>query len=197
MRTLVIVKPKISSQILYRLLDLLVVVEINLFVLHRAPQPLHENIVHCSSPSIHADRDAALLHSSFASRRNVQTDGKNGTVIEVQARVTNDEAQDRETASFAYELLERLASLAGNNTAPSETNFARETASPSRAKPMLVKSRSTSTGEGSPAHAVIVKVDRMKTCQGESLFLKVDVGGETARVRPSRRPGGAFGSEWL
>src|SRR2546430_15572244 len=30
-------------------------------------------------------------------RRNVQSDGKNGTVIEVQARITNDEAQDQET----------------------------------------------------------------------------------------------------
>ena len=47
---------------------------------------------------------------------------------------------------------------------------------------MLLKSRPASTQEGSPAHAVIVKVDRMKTRQGESLFLKVDVGGETVRV---------------
>src|SRR5438876_11297597 len=69
----------------------------------------------------------------FRIRRNVQSDGKNGTVIEVQARVTNDEAQDQETASYAYELLERLASLAGKNPAPSE-NFARETVSPSAAK---------------------------------------------------------------
>lgn len=49
----------------------------------------------------------------FRIRRTVQSDGKNGTVIEVQARVTNDEVQDQETASYAYELLERLASLAG------------------------------------------------------------------------------------
>ena len=47
---------------------------------------------------------------------------------------------------------------------------------------MLVKPRSTSTAEGGPAHAVIAKIDRMKTRQGESLFLKVDVGGETVRV---------------
>jgi hypothetical protein len=95
--------------------------------------------------------------------------------------VINNEEQDRETASFACELLERLASLAGKNGAPSETNFARETVSPSTAK-TPVKSRSTSAKEGSPAHAVIVKIDRMKTRQGESLFLKVDVGGETVRV---------------
>ena len=37
----------------------------------------------------------------FRIRRNVQSDGKNGTVIEVQARITNDEAQDQETASYA------------------------------------------------------------------------------------------------
>jgi len=36
--------------------------------------------------------------------------------------------------------------------------------------------------ERSPVHAVITKIDRMKTRQGESLFLKVDVGGETVRV---------------
>src|SRR5438132_9454413 len=31
----------------------------------------------------------------FRIRRNVQTDGKNGVQVEVQARITNDEAQDR------------------------------------------------------------------------------------------------------
>src|SRR6266705_5271252 len=39
-----------------------------------------------------------------------------------------------------------------------------------------------SATERSPVHAVITKIDRMKTRQGESLFLKVDVGGETVRV---------------
>ena len=104
-----------------------------------------------------------------------------GLQVEVQARITNDEAQDQETASYAYELLERLASLAGKNPAPSE-NFARETVSPSAAKTTPTKSRSTSAKEGSPVHAVITKIDRMKTRQGDSLFLKVDVGGETVRV---------------
>jgi len=118
----------------------------------------------------------------FRIRRNVQTDGKNGVQVEVQARVTNDEAQDRETASCAYDLLDRLVSLAAKNTAPSENNFAREAVSPSAAKPMPIKSRTASATEGSPVPAVITKVDRMKTRQGESLFLKVDVGGETVRV---------------
>ena len=118
----------------------------------------------------------------FRIRRNVQSDGKGGVQVEVQARITNDEAQDRETASYAYDLLDRLASLAPKNTAPSENNFARETVSPSTAQPMPIKSRTTSTTGGSPVSAVITKVDRMKTRQGESLFLKVDVGGETVRV---------------
>src|SRR5437879_5078267 len=117
----------------------------------------------------------------FRIRRTVQTDGKGGLKVEVQARVTNDEVQDQETASYAYELLERLASLAGKNPAPSENNYAREAVSPSAAKPPI-KSRASSAKEGSPVHAVITKIDRMKTRQGESLFLKVDVGGETVRV---------------
>jgi hypothetical protein len=117
----------------------------------------------------------------FRIRRIVQSEGKNGTLVEVQARVTNDEVQDQQTASYAYELLERLASLAGKNPAPPENNYAREAVSPSAAKPPI-KSRASSANEGSPVHAIIVKIDRMKTRQGDSLFLKVDVGGETVRV---------------
>ena len=45
-----------------------------------------------------------------------------------------------------------------------------------------MRSRAASAAEGSPVPAVITKIDRMKTRQGESLFLKVDVGGETVRV---------------
>jgi hypothetical protein len=118
----------------------------------------------------------------FRIRRNVQTDGKNGVQVEVQARVTNDEAQDRETASYAYDLLDRLASLAAKNTAPSESNFVREAIPPSAAKKPPMRSRTISATEGSPVPAVVTKIDRMKTRQGESLFLKVDVGGETVRV---------------
>src|SRR5438445_1973153 len=117
----------------------------------------------------------------FRIRRNLQTDGKNGVQVEVQARVTNDEVQDRETASYACDLLERLASLAAKATAPSESNFARETASPSAAKKPPMKSHTTSATGGNPVPAVITKIDRMKTRQGESLFLKVDVGGETVQ----------------
>jgi hypothetical protein len=118
----------------------------------------------------------------FRIRRNVQTDGKNGVQVEVQARVTNDEAQDRETASYAYDLLDRLAALSAKNTAPSESNFVREAIPPSAAKKPPMRSRTISATEGSPVPAVVTKIDRMKTRQGESLFLKVDVGGETVRV---------------
>jgi hypothetical protein len=146
----------------------------------------------------------------FRIRRSVQTDGKAAVQVEVQARVINDQAQDRETASYAYELLERLASQAATgvpggpgsgpqgwkNTAPSE-NTARQFDSPSAATATPIKPRRvTTTSMGSPTRpsvgvagqktspvpAVITKIDRMKTRQGESLFLKVDVGGETVRV---------------
>ena len=148
-----------------------------------APQAAVSSPAHGNGP-VRANETATAEASPliFRIRRNVQIEGKNGTVIEVQARVTNDVAQDQETASYAYELLERLASLAGKNGAPSETNFARQPEPPSAAKAKPVKSRTTSTTEGSPVHAVITKIDRMKTRQGESLFLKVDVGGETVRV---------------
>ena len=66
---------------------------------------------------------------------------------------------------------------------------ATEAATANQAAPALsgtakppVKYRATSAKEGSPVHAVITKIDRMKTRQGDSLFLKVDVGGETVRV---------------
>ena len=118
----------------------------------------------------------------FRIRRNVQTDGKAGVQVEVQARVTNDEAQDRETASYAYELLERLASHVAKGTAPSE-NIARDFEPPSAATPTPIQPRRiTAASKTSPVPAVITKIDRMKTRQGESMFLKVDVGGETVRV---------------
>src|SRR5207237_10102243 len=74
-----------------------------------------------------------------------------------------------------------LASLAVKDTAAS-TSTARAAVPASTAKPKPIKPRSTSAPEGSPVHAVITKIDRMKTRQGDSLFLKVDVGGETVRV---------------
>jgi len=119
----------------------------------------------------------------FRIRRSVQTDGKAAVQVEVQARVTNEEEQDRETASYAYELLERLASHAAKNGAPSDNNARREFDSPSAATATPIKPRRvTAASKTSPVPAVITKIDRMKTRQGESLFLKVDVNGETVRV---------------
>ncbi|HWY70293.1 MAG TPA: SWIM zinc finger family protein [Terriglobales bacterium] len=119
----------------------------------------------------------------FRIRRSVQTDGKAAVQVEVQARVTNDEAQDSQTASYAYELLERLASQAAKNGAPSDNNARREFDSPSAATATPIKPRRvTAASKTSPVPAVITKIDRMKTRQGESLFLKVDVNGETVRV---------------
>jgi hypothetical protein len=117
----------------------------------------------------------------FRIRRNVQTDGKAGVQVEVQARVTNDEEQDRETASYAYELLERLAAHAANGTAPSERT-ARNFETPSAAVTPIKPRRITAASKTSPIPAVITKIDRMKTRKGDSMFLKVDVGGETVRV---------------
>ena len=45
-----------------------------------------------------------------------------------------------------------------------------------------MRSRTISAIEESRVPAVVTKIGRMKTRQGESLFLKVDVGGETVRV---------------
>ena len=118
----------------------------------------------------------------FRIRRNVQTDGKAGVQVEVQARVTNDEEQDRETASYAYELLERLASHAAKGTAPSEAIARRDFKSPSAAVTPIKPRRITAASKTSPIPAVITKIDRMKTRKGDSMFLKVDVGGETVRV---------------
>ena len=119
----------------------------------------------------------------FRIRRSVQTDGKAAVQVEVQARVTNDEEQDRETASYAYQLLDRLASHAAKSTAPSANIARRELDSPSAATATPIKPRRvTAASKTSPVPAVITKIDRMKTRQGDSLFLKVDVNGETVRV---------------
>jgi hypothetical protein len=135
------------------------------------------------SVKTNGDRTSEVSPLIFRIRRNLQIDGKNGMQVEVQARVTNDEAKDMETSSYALDLLERLASHIAKGTAPSESHFARSAASPSAVKTTSAKSPTTSTHEeGHPVSAVISKVDRMKTRQGESLFLKVDIGGETVRV---------------
>jgi len=118
--------------------------------------------------------------------------------VEVQAPVTNNEEQDRETASYAYKLLDRLASQAAKSTAPSDNISHREFDSQSAATVTPIKPRRvTAASKTSPVPAVIAKIDRMKTRQGDSLFLKVDVNGETVRVFAPGRTGRASGSERL
>jgi hypothetical protein len=108
--------------------------------------------------------------------RNVQTDGSSGVQVEVQARLTNDQAGNDETASNAFDLFHRLASLATKNAAPLESTLARETVSTTKAKPISMKSRSMSTTEGRPVRAAINKVARVKIrySQGDraSLFAR-------------------------
>src|SRR5438874_3825685 len=92
----------------------------------------------------------------FRIRRSVQTDGKAAVQVEVQARVTNDEEQDRETASYAYQLLERLASHAAKGTAPSDNIARREFDSPSAATATPIKPRRvTAASKTSPVPAVV------------------------------------------
>jgi hypothetical protein len=80
--------------------------------------------------------------------RNVQTDGYNDVQVEVQARITNDQARHEETASYAYGLLQRLASLAAKDATPIEARLARETVSTTGAKPIPIRSRITRSREG-------------------------------------------------
>jgi SWIM zinc finger len=136
----------------------------------------------------HGNRTLQLSPLIYRIRRNVQLDGANGVQVEVQAPVTNDEAQDLELSSYAFGLLQRLASHIAKGTAPSETNFARSAPSSSAVTTTPTKSPTASASEVHPVSAVISKVDRMKTRQGESLFLNVDVAGETVRVfgRPEK-----------
>jgi hypothetical protein len=108
-------------------------------------------------------------------RRNVLTDNNNGVEVEIQARVTNDQAQDDKTASYAYGLLQRLASFAAKDTTSLESKFAGERVSTDVPKPVQIKSRSTRTTEGRTVRAVISKVDRMKTLQ--------DQVGDTSAIR--------------
>jgi hypothetical protein len=95
--------------------------------------------------------------------RNVQTGEYNGVQVEVQARVTNDQAGNGETASNAFGLFHRLVSLAAKDAAPLESQLARETVSTTVAKPISIKSRSIRTRVGRRVFAATTKVDRVQT----------------------------------
>jgi hypothetical protein len=99
--------------------------------------------------------------------RNVQNGEYNGTQVEVQARVTNDHAGNEETASNAFDLFHRLASLATKDAASLESKLARETISTTVGKPASVKSHGIGTTEGRSVRAAINKVARVKTRYGQ------------------------------
>ena len=98
---------------------------------------------------------------------------------------------------LCLQLVGPLGLACGQEQGTSKSNLARETASPSAAKPIPIKSRTASAAGRSPVSALITKVDRMKTRQGEPLFLKVDVGGETVRVFGRPEELAELGSERL
>jgi hypothetical protein len=100
--------------------------------------------------------------------RNVQTDGSDGVQVEVQARITKDQARHEETASYAYDLLHRLASFATKDTTVLDPSFAREAVSTATDKPIPIKSRSTRTTKGGGVRTVITKVDGIKIRPGQA-----------------------------
>lgn len=100
-------------------------------------------------------------------RRNVLTENSNGVEVEIQTRVTNDRAQGEKTASYAYDLLQRLTSFAAKGAIPLETKLAPETVSADVSEPIQIKSRNTRTTEGRTVRGVISEVDRMKIGQDQ------------------------------
>src|SRR5262245_44875529 len=64
MKPLAVVEVEIFAQALDRLGDAFVVVQIDLFVFDAAPQSLDEDVVQCSTASIHTDRDLSLYENT-------------------------------------------------------------------------------------------------------------------------------------
>ena len=95
--------------------------------------------------------------------RNVQADEYDGVQVEVQARMTNDQARYGETASNAFDLFHRLASFAAKDSKSFESNLARQTVSTTVTKPVPIKSRSIRTRESRPVRAAVSKVDRARS----------------------------------
>ena len=55
MRTVVVVENEVVMQADIELWHRLVAFEVNVFILHRSPQPFHEDVVQGSALAIHAD----------------------------------------------------------------------------------------------------------------------------------------------
>src|SRR3989337_3286143 len=57
----VAIEPKVAGQRIFCLPRRLVVLQVNLFVLDRTPEPFDEHVVHRPATTVHADRDARSL----------------------------------------------------------------------------------------------------------------------------------------
>ena len=88
--------------------------------------------------------------------------------VEIQARVTNDKAQDEKTASYAYDFFHRLTLFAAKDATSLESTLAPETVSIDVPQTVQIKSGGKRTTEGRTVRAVISKVDRMKIRRDES-----------------------------
>ena len=60
-RTLMVVEPEVVCQALVELGDALVVPQVDILVLDRAPESLDEGVVQRSTTAVHADQDLPLL----------------------------------------------------------------------------------------------------------------------------------------
>ena len=64
MGTLCIVEDEVARQLLFCFADALVGMEIHLFILHTAPQPLDEDVVEPAALAVHADANAVGLQNA-------------------------------------------------------------------------------------------------------------------------------------
>ena len=61
MRSVLVVQPEVFLQTPLRIVHAVVSVEINLFVLHAAPESFHEHVIPPASFAIHADLDVVVF----------------------------------------------------------------------------------------------------------------------------------------
>src|SRR5215471_3362398 len=57
MRTLSIVKAEVGPEIPHRVWRIAVVLQVNVFVFDRSPQPFHEDVVQRTATAVHADQN--------------------------------------------------------------------------------------------------------------------------------------------
>jgi hypothetical protein len=64
MNSLLVVKKKVFSQAAPNFRNRLIMIQVNLLVLHRSPETLHENVVKNPAPPIHANPDLFLFQAA-------------------------------------------------------------------------------------------------------------------------------------